>query len=162
MFINFKPFTVWYGHYLSLLAHMQSVFLLVIRMYWGWQFFQAGFGKFMNFEKVVGFFASLNIPMPAINAVMAAGTEMVGGLLLLAGLGSRLITVPLIFTMAVAYFTAHNAELLGLFSDPDKFFGAAPFLYLYACVIVLLFGPGKISLDALAGRFIKKDLNKVL
>ncbi|MCB0353911.1 MAG: DoxX family protein [Bdellovibrionales bacterium] len=155
MFRNCEKTKFLYEKYTSLLTHGQDVLLLVIRLYWGWSFFRTGLGKFQNFDKVVGFFTSLGIPLPEVNVVMAAGTEMIGGLLLLAGLGSRVVTVPLIFTMCVAYATAHTTELSMIFSEPDKFTGAPPFLFLYASVLVLLFGPGKYALDSMWGRCCK-------
>ena len=85
--------------------------------------------------------------MPHLNAIMAGGTECVGGLLLLAGLGARLVSIPLIFTMIIAYVTAESDSLKKIFSDPDKFVTATPFLFMLACFIVLAFGPGAFSLD---------------
>ena len=76
-----------------------------------------------------------------------ARTECFGGLFLLLGLFSRLVTVPMIFTMVIAYATAESAALKSIWSDPDKFVSAAPFLFLLACVIVLVFGPGIFSAD---------------
>ena len=90
--------------------------------------------------------------MAKLNAIMAGSTECVGGLLLLLGLGSRIITVPLIFTMIIAYLTAESDAAHAIFSDPDKFVTATPFLFLLACVIVLIFGPGIFSVDAIIGR----------
>jgi putative oxidoreductase len=52
----------------------------------------------------------------------------------------------------VAYFTADPDKIKGIFSNPDAFVTAAPFLFLLTCVIVLIFGPGIFSLDALIGR----------
>jgi putative oxidoreductase len=52
----------------------------------------------------------------------------------------------------VAYLTADNEAMRAIFSEPDKFTSAAPFLFLFASVIVLLFGPGAISLDYLIGK----------
>jgi putative oxidoreductase len=83
---------------------------------------------------------------------MAATTECLGGLLLVAGLASRLTSIPLIVTMLVAYLTADSEAVRAIFSEPDKFTSAAPFLFLLASVIVLLFGPGAISLDHLIGK----------
>src|SRR5689334_13463099 len=113
----------------------QPLFLLLIRLYWGWSFFQTGKGKLMGLERTTEFFASLNIPAPKLNAIMAGSTECLGGLLLLVGLFSRLATVPLIFTMLVAYVTADREALFALFSDPDKFTSATPFLFLLTVVI---------------------------
>jgi len=128
---------------------LQPVLLLVIRGWWGWSFFLTGKGKLLNLDKTASFFADLGLPLPKLNAIMAGSTECFGGLLLLLGLGSRLVSVPLIFTMLVAYATADKEALHAIFSDTDKFTGATPFLFLLACVIVFAFGPGKLSLDAL-------------
>jgi putative oxidoreductase len=141
-----------YALHVSLVSKLQSPFLLIIRLYWGWQFFLTGKGKLLNLDRTAGYFASLNIPAPKLNAIMAGGTECFCGLLLLLGLGSRIVTVPLIFTMLVAYFTADPDKIKGIFNNPDAFVTAAPFLFLLTCVIVLIFGPGIFSLDAVIAR----------
>ncbi len=130
-------------------SYLQSPLLLVIRLYWGWQFFVTGRGHLMNLEKTVAFFSRLNIPMPKLNAIAAGSVECAGGLLLAAGLFARPVSVPLVFTMVIAYVTADSDALHSIFSDGDKFVTATPFLFLFAALIVLAFGPGKISLDAL-------------
>ena len=146
-----------YNIWISILSQLQNLFLLVIRVYWGYNFFLAGKGKFFNFENALGFFKELGIPFPEINLYMAAGTEMICGLLLLLGLGSRIVTVPLIFTMVVAYLTAHKTELGLIFEDTDKFLSAPPFLFMYTSIVVLLFGPGKYSVDELISKKLKKS-----
>lgn len=123
--------------------------LAVMRGYWGFQFFQTGKGKLSDLASVTDFFTSLGIPAPHFNAMMAGVTECVGGLLLLVGLGSRLVSVPLSVTMLVAYATAHREALLGIFADPDTFLQQEPFLFLLTAVVVLAFGPGFFSLDTL-------------
>lgn len=129
-------------------AWAQPGLLLVIRLYWGWGFFLTGKGKLMNLEKTTAFFTELNLPLPKINAIMAGLTECCGGLLLLLGLASRPASGALIFTMSVAYATAHREEVGQIFSEPDKFTEAAPFLFLFASVIVFAFGPGRLALDS--------------
>ena len=141
-----------YNLWVKAISCLQSPLLLVIRLYWGWQFFQTGKGKLMNLDRTAGFFQSLNIPHPHLNAVMAGCTECFGGLCLLLGLGSRILTIPLIFTMSIAYLTAESDALHAIFSDPDKFVSAAPFEFMLAAIIVLVFGPGKFSLDWLLAR----------
>lgn len=133
---------------------LQSPLLLAIRLYWGWQFFQTGRGKLMNHAQVTEFFQSLHIPFPGFNVYLAGGTECFGGLLLLAGLGSRLISMPLIFVTIIAYLTAEFDTVKNIFSNPDKFVTADPFLFMLAAIIVLAFGPGIFSLDWLIGKFI--------
>ncbi len=133
--------------------HLQSPLLLAIRLYWGWQFFGDGKGKLLNLPRIAEYFGhDLHIPFPYFNAFLASATECVGGLLLLIGLGSRLVAVPLIFTMVIAYLTAEIDKVKHIFTDPDKFVTADPFLYLLASVIVLAFGPGTFSLDWLIAK----------
>ena len=130
-------------------ALLQSPLLLVIRLYWGWQFLQTGKGKLMHLDRTASFFASLNIPAPKLNAIFASCTECSCGLLLLLGLFSRFASPALISVMCVAYITADSEALHGIFTNPDKFLSADPFLFLFAALIIFTFGPGKISLDAL-------------
>ena len=133
-------------------SYLQSPLLLVIRLYWGWQFAQTGWGKLTHLERTAGYFESLDIPLPKVNAIMAGSTECLGGVLLALGLFARPASVPLIFTMLVAYWTADREALMSITSDPDKFVTATPFLFLFASLLVLAFGPGKLSLDALLGK----------
>lgn len=121
--------------------------LLGIRLYWGWQFFQTGKGKLGNLEGTTEFFAELGLPFAKLNAIMAGSTECFGGLLLLVGLFSGAVTVPLMFTMIVAYLTAHLDVVKTIWSDSDSFVTAPPFLFLLASVIVFTFGPGRFSVD---------------
>jgi len=140
-------------HVLATIAGiLRPIFLLVIRLYWGWQFFLTGKGKLLNLDRTSGFFESLHIPAPKLNAIMAGTTELVFGLLFLVGLGGRVVPLPLIGVMMVAYLTSEQPALHAFFSDPDKFLGADPFLFLFAAVIIFIFGPGKLSLDALLGK----------
>ncbi len=141
-----------YNLWVKAVSCLQSPLLLVMRLYWGWQFFQTGKGKLMNLDRTAGFFQSLNIPHTHLNAVMAGSTECFGGLCLLLGLGSRVLTVPLIFTMIIAYVTAESDALHAIFSNPDKFVTATPFEFMLTAIIVLVFGPGKFSLDSLIAR----------
>ncbi len=136
----------------SVAAWLQSPLLLIIRLYWGWSFAQTGWGKLMNLDRTAGFFETLNIPLPKLSAFVAGATECFGGLLLAAGLFARVASAPLVFTMLVAYYTADREALLAIFSDTDQFLEAAPFTFLLASLIVLAFGPGKISLDHLWAR----------
>ena len=78
-----------------------------------------------------------------------SGLEFAGGLLLLLGLGSRLIALPLTIDMIVAYITADREALFSIISNPDKFTAAAPYTFLVASLLVLIFGPGRLSLDTL-------------
>src|SRR6516164_3793143 len=127
-------------------SSLQSPFLLVVRLYWGWQFMQTGWGKLSDINKVVGFFTELGIPAPVLNAWFVSGLEFAGGLLLIAGLGLRLVGLLLAIDMMVAYVAADREALMSIFANPDKFYAAAPFTFLVASLIVLIFGPGIFSI----------------
>ena len=128
---------------------LQSPFLLLLRIYFFWQLFQTGQGKLAHIEKISDYFASLGIPWPTLNAYMAGATETFGSLLLIIGLASRLTAIPITVVMVVAYLTADLQAVTGIFSDPDKFVKADPFPFLISALILLVFGPGKFSIDAL-------------
>src|SRR5258708_27561717 len=106
---------------------------------------QTGWGKLTDIGKVIGFFTDLGIPAPALNAYFVSALEFGGGLLLILGLGSRVIALPLVIDMVVAYITADREALFAIISNPDQFAAAAPFTFLIASLIVLIFGPGNVS-----------------
>lgn len=134
--------------------YLQSPFLLLVRLYWGWQLVQSGWGKLHNLEKVTDFFTSLGLPMPAQMAVFISCVELFGGIFLALGLLSRLTALVLTVNLITAYITADREALFSIFSDPDKFYAAAPYTFLVASLIVLIFGAGKFSLDELLNRLL--------
>src|SRR5271167_1514963 len=101
-------------------SYLQSPFLLFVRLYWGFQIAQNGWGKLHNLANVTTFFASLGLPAPGPTAVFVSTFELVGGILLFVGLGSRLIGLMLAVDMFVAYITADRDALLSFFNDPGK------------------------------------------
>ena len=143
----------WHDKFCHYADYLQHPFLLFVRLYWGVQLVQSGWGKLHNLDKVTDFFTSLNLPMPHQMAVIISCLEFFGGILLAVGLFSRLISLVLTINMIAAYITADKEALHSIFSDPDKFTAAAPYVFLIASLIVFLFGPGIFSLDALASKF---------
>jgi putative oxidoreductase len=143
-----------YNGLIAMGESVQSVLLLAIRLFWGYGFFQSGLGKFNKIQGTTAFFESLGIPFANLNVYAAASTELVGGLLLIIGLATRLISIPLIVVMAVAYLTAHFDSVKNIFSDPNTFVKDSPFSYLFACLILFAFGPGKISFDYIIEKLI--------
>lgn len=141
-----------YMRFSGLISKLQSPFLLVVRLYWGWQFAQSGWGKLHHLDKVTDFFTTLNLPAPGLTAHFVSGLEFVGGILLILGLGSRLIGLVLTVNMIVAYWTADKEALFAIFSDPGKFYVADPYTFFFASAMVLVFGAGLFSLDALLVR----------
>lgn len=130
-------------------SSLQSLFLLIIRLYWGWQFLIGGFGKLINVSQITPFFEQLGFPLPAVSVILAGSAEFFGGICLLLGLFSSIATIPLVITMVVAYLTAHRESVLNIFSKPEAFLAEGPFLFMLVSLIVMLFGPGKYSLDHL-------------
>ena len=137
---------------ITVASSLQSPFLLFVRLYWGWQLAQSGWGKLHNIEKVTEFFMSLGLPAPGFTAHFIASLEFVGGILLILGLSARLIAVPLTINMIMAYIIADHDALMSIFSNPDKFYAAAPYTFLFASVVILIFGPGLFSVDAAIAR----------
>jgi len=114
----------------------------------GTVFVQSGWGKFHDLPRVVGYFESLGIPAPQLQAPFVAGVELAGGALLLAGLFTRVASVPLATTMVVALLTARRADL----ATASDLFGAVELLYLLLLGTLAAFGAGALSLDALLVR----------
>jgi putative oxidoreductase len=142
-----------HDRFFALVSLLQSPFLLLVRLYWGWQLIESGWGKLHNLPKVTEFFTSLNLPMPAQMAVFISCVEFFGGLFLAVGLFSRMTALVLTINMVMAYVIADREALFSFFSDPDKFAAAAPYVFLIASLIVVTFGPGKFCVDYLLRRF---------
>jgi putative oxidoreductase len=133
-------------------SSMQSAMLLAVRLYWGFQFAQTGWGKLHHLGRITAFFASLHIPSPGLNAPFVSTLEFVGGILLMFGLFSRPIAFLLACNMFVAYWTADREALLSIFSDPGKFYAADPYTFFFASLMVLILGAGLYSIDTVLVR----------
>ena len=146
---------VLYRRFPSAFSSLQSPMLLLVRLYWGFQFAQTGWGKLHNLAKITHFFATLNIPLPGIAAPCVSMLEFIGGILLILGLCSRPISLLLACNMFVAYWTADREALSAIFSDPGKFYIADPYTFLFASLMVLLFGAGYFAVDTYIARRLK-------
>ena len=118
------------------------------RLALGTVFVQSGWGKLHDLPRVAGYFESLGIPAPQLQAPFVAGVELAGGALLLAGLFTRVASAPLAATMAVALLTARRADL----ASASDLFGAVELLYLLLLGWLGAVGAGALSLDALLVR----------
>jgi len=139
---------------LNVLNRLAFLAPLATRIILGLAFFLDGRGKWMNLDKVVQFFTSLNIPFPAANAMFISVLELVGGLFLIVGLGTRLFSFLLACTMVMAILTADRQALAEKF--PADFTDVSSFTYLLFFVWLLFYGPGPVSLDWLVSRFLGK------
>ncbi|HET6928731.1 MAG TPA: DoxX family protein [Candidatus Acidoferrum sp.] len=156
----------WHCQFFTLVSYLQSPFLLLIRLYWGWQLAQSGWGKLHHLANVAEYFTTLGLPMPARMAVFIACVEFFGGILLALGLASRITGLVLTVNLTMAYVIGDREALFSFFSDPDKFTAAAPFAFLVVSLIVLIFGAGRISVDAAISSLFSsarvKQMNSVL
>jgi putative oxidoreductase len=138
--------------------HSQSYLLWFMRWVWGVELLQAGLGKLFNISLPIGYFTQLGIPFPVENAWLVALTETFGGIFLALGLLTRLTAIPLIINFIVAYITTEQDglhDLLGF--DTGKFCADTAFPYLATVAVVLLFGPGALSLDYLICLWRKRE-----
>jgi putative oxidoreductase len=124
--------------------HGQSALLLALRLLYGWFFLQTGWGKWTNFGRTVEFFAGLHLPAPKLMAGLVASIELLGGILIGLGAGTRYASAILISVLGVALATAHVEEAFTSLSD---FTEQAPFPFLVATLILLAFGAGRLSID---------------
>ena len=134
---------------------LQSPLLLALRVYFFWQLFLTGKGKLSNIGKVSEFFKSLGIPLPTLNAYFIGSLECFGSLLLIIGLASRPLSLLIVISMTVAYLAGDFEAVMSIFSDPDKFVKADPFPFLLTALIILVFGPGLFSIDALMKQILR-------
>jgi putative oxidoreductase len=123
-----------YGGARIFLNRLQSPLLLAIRLYWGWQFAQDGWGKLTHLQRVTDFFNSLNLPMPGQTALLVSLVEFVGGILFAAGVASRLVSLVLFVNMTVAYLSVPDdrVNFSHILSNPGDFYGATPYTYWFA------------------------------
>lgn len=153
-----KTVDLLYTWFLGALSWLATLFLLAVRFIWGFQFLEDGLGKLTHMSHTVDYFTDLGIPNPSLAAHFTASLEAVGGALLILGLGSRLISAPLVINMMVAFVTAEHDKFVSLFADSGTFFAADAFPFLAAALLVLLFGPGWFSLDTLIAEHRKGTL----
>jgi putative oxidoreductase len=121
--------------------------LLVLRLFVGATFLVHGLDKLIDLASAERYFASLDIPAPAVMAPVVAITETVGGGLILAGLTTRLAGLALAGDMLVAFLTEHVGD--GFFVNA----GGGEFVLLLAgaSLALVLTGGGRFSVDEAFG-----------
>ncbi len=134
-----------YLKFTNLTSLLQPLSLLFARLIIAYGFYEPAMNKWASIENVAEWFASMGIPLPLLNAYMAASTEIVGVVLLTLGLFTRAISLPLIVVMIVAIVTVH---LPHGFSAGDNGF-EIPLYYMIFLFIFVTYGAGRFSLDRL-------------
>jgi len=135
-------------HALGLLHRLAWIGPLLVRLTLGVVFTVTGWGKLHSLDNVTNFFASLNIPAPGFQAAFVSSIEFAGGLLLIAGLGTRIVSALLIGVMTVAILTAKLPDLHGVVDLANTI----ELTYLVMFVWLVVSGAGAASLDHLIAR----------
>ena len=125
-------------------AALRDAGLLVLRLVVGATFLVHGVDKLLDLSAAERYFASLDIPAPALMAPFVGVTEAVGGALLLLGLTTRVVGVALVGDMVVALLTEHIGD--GFFVAE----GGGEFVLVLgaASLALVLTGAGRFSADA--------------
>jgi putative oxidoreductase len=123
---------------------------LVVRVVFGYFWLETGIAKVHNLDGFTQRFMGWGIPFPAFSAALSAWTELLGGLLLMLGLFTRLVTIPMIINMIVAVTLVVSSNLMGL----DDYVEADEVVYTLIFFWFLIAGPGKASLDTLLARWL--------
>ena len=103
--------THFYQQFVTRLQLADGIPLLLLRLYLAPVMIQAGWNKASSFDSIVDWFGNedygLGLPMPLVMAFLATAAELVGGVLLLFGALTRLVSIPLMITMVVAMVSVH-------------------------------------------------------
>src|SRR5262245_45407702 len=133
---------------------------LLIRLMAGGVFFWEGLLKFVYVNQGEGRFVKLGFPLPVFTAHFVGGLEIVGGVLLMLGLGTRLIAIPFVIEMVVAMLSTKPRLFLGTSPLPPPPVPPqvglwavlheirSEYAQLMSCTFLLFSGPGPLSLDA--------------
>jgi len=141
--------------YLNIIGKIKSlkdVPPLLFRLILAYGFYDPAMKKIGNIDGIASWFASMNYPLPTLNAYLAATTETLGFILLFIGFATRIISIPLMFVMLVAIFTVHFGN--GFAAGDNGF--EIPLYYFLMLFSLLITGPGKFSIDAVLDRIMNK------
>jgi putative oxidoreductase len=135
-------------------TRLQPLSTLVSRLVLGEAFILTGLGKWKHFDRTTAFFTQIGIPQPKANAAFIATLELVGGVCLVLGFGTRMFSLLLSATMVVALSTADRESFLGAFNPGAEkgFMDVTPFVFLMLLMWLAAWGAGPLSADRLLFR----------
>jgi putative oxidoreductase len=143
--------TRWSSAGLGLADSLDWLAPLAMRIYFGYFWAETGWGKIHNLDAFAQRFAGWGIPHPYLNAALSGYTEWLGGMLLMLGLFTRLVSIPLMFNMLVAIVTVKIKQVTSL----DDFAEMDEALYMFILFWLMMAGPGRVSIDYLIRRALK-------
>ncbi|HYG49650.1 MAG TPA: DoxX family protein [Flavobacteriales bacterium] len=132
-----------YFQFVDFIQKTDFIPLLAIRLLLAYEFYGPAMEKLNDFSGTVAWFTDMGIPLPGLNAFFATAAEVAAFVLLPVGLGTRLVSIPLIVTMIVAIVTVHAPNGFNVCDGGYKF----PVYYIIMLVVLLTRGAGKASLD---------------
>lgn len=128
---------------------------LLFRLILAYGFYGPARMKLNDVHAIGDWFAGMGIPAPYFQAYLTTGTECLGVILLILGLGIRIISIPLLIVMVVAIKTVHWEN--GFEAGNNGY--EIPLYYMLMLVSLICTGAGKISLDYLIGKRYTKNQN---
>jgi uncharacterized membrane protein YphA (DoxX/SURF4 family) len=142
-----------HNSFFGLFTYLTSVLLLGLRLHFGWGFYNGSWAK-LNNPAMVEMFGGWGVPYPEIMTPFVGYVEMIGGILLMVGLLSRISGLFLFGTMIGAFATAHVSAVKKAFATfhPGEWLApivgeTAPFEFGLAALLVAILGGGFFSLD---------------
>ena len=137
-----------YAKYVEGAGKLRDIPLLLFRLILAIGFYEPAMMKVKNLSAVAEWFGSMNYPLPMVSASISMITELSGVILLILGLGSRLIALPMMFIMVIATFTVHISN--GFPAGDNGF--EIPLYYFLMLFAVVVYGSGKYSVDYLIAK----------
>ncbi len=139
-----QPAPIRYGNAaLDLLSRHEWLGPLLLRLVFGWFWLETGWAKLHNLEFFSQRFVEWGIPFPMLSATASGAVDLIGGALLILGLGTRVIAIPMIVNMLVALAVV----VLPTISTFNEFVELDEVLYVAVLFWLLMAGPGKASMD---------------
>jgi len=125
-----------------------SLLILIMRVIFGVLFFTHGLDKMMNFNELVQNYPSIIGLGSYMTLMVTIFCEFCCSLFLISGLLVRIMTIPMIIAMGVAFFDVHDAMM------PE---GELALIYFIMFIVLFVTGPGRFSIDYLIDSKFKKD-----
>ena len=121
-----------------------NIALLILRAGFAGLMLPRGYDKLVHFAMYKKDFLNFLGMGSSLSLALLIFAEFFCSLFLLIGLFSRLVVIPLIIAMNVAFFIGENAEIFGK--------GEHAAMFIIGFLVILLVGPGKISVDGVMGK----------
>ena len=125
-----------------------SFVILFVRIFFGAMFLMHGLDKMMNFSQLSETFPSVLGLGSYTTLMLSIFCEFACSIFLVVGMLTRIVLIPMIVSMAVAFFDIHDGFM------PE---GELSLIYLIVFIVLFITGPGRYSADYLIDRKVKKD-----